>query len=244
MSLAGEIMRPPLSYNEHDHLGFMTLGFVSKQMEHLKSVCLLVDAGRDRDAGLIARSMVEGMGWLLWAALQPAERPLRWRSYAWVEDWRLLRKKEQAGEHIEASRKAEIDAQLKRFGQQFYTDKAKKLSGMGQSLPSDPYRRDWAGTSVRAVLEEVDRLPLYELIYRRISGWIHWGPGAMGTAIERDQSNVVYAEEDPGIAATALAVGFQALFESVSALDNHFARGFADRLAELSDAYIAELGNP
>lgn len=116
LRLAAEVTRPPLPYDEHDHLGFMALCFVSKQMEHLRSVCMLIAVGRDRDAALIARSMVEGMGLLLWAARKPTERPLLWRSSVWVEEWCQLQTKEAPGEDIETSRKLDIQAQLDRYG--------------------------------------------------------------------------------------------------------------------------------
>jgi hypothetical protein len=166
-----------------------------------------------------------------------------WRSYAWVEDWRLLNKMEQAGEHIEASRKSEIDTQLKLYGHQFYTEKVKKRVASGQHLPDDPYRRDrgWHGTTVRSILDEVGGLPLYKEIYQPTSGWIHWSPGAVGKAIERDQQKVLFAERDSEMAATALAVGLQFLFESLSELNNHFEHGFDDQLADLREAYIVEI---
>lgn len=242
LRLAAEITQPPLPYDDHDHLGFMTLCFVSKQMEHLRSVCMLIDAGRDRDAALIARSMVEGLGLLLWAALKPTERPLLWRSYVWVEDWRLLQTKEAAGEDTETSQKLEIQAQLDGYGHQFLTRKAKRRIAAGHPLPSDPYRPNWAGVTIADVLREVGGLPLYESIYRQISGWIHWSPGAIGMAIERNQGSVGYVEADPESAATALAAGFQALFETVRELDAHFECGFADRLTELRDDLLTQLG--
>lgn len=109
-------------------------------------------------------------------------------------------------------------------------------------MPRDPYRSSWVGRPIAEVLREIGGLPLYERIYRQNSGWIHWSPGAIGTAVKRNQDGVVYTEVDPENSATAVAVGFQALFQSVSELDTHFERGFADRLAELRDDYVAELG--
>lgn len=109
-------------------------------------------------------------------------------------------------------------------------------------MPNDPYRPNWAGVTVAEVLREVGGLPLYEKIYQQISGWIHWSPRAIGMAIERNQGSVGYAEADPESAATALAAGFQALFESVRELDAHFERGSADRLTELRDELLAQLG--
>ena len=40
--------------HQNDHFGFMALGFVCKQAEHLHSICVLVKHGRDRDAMIIA----------------------------------------------------------------------------------------------------------------------------------------------------------------------------------------------
>jgi hypothetical protein len=241
ITLAREITRPPLSYDENDHLRFMMLCFVSKQMEHLRSVCLLVDAGRDRDAGLIARAMVEGLGLLLWAAREPAIRPLQWRRYAWVEDWRLVRQREQSGEPIDPSRKSHIEQQLKVLGPIMYSAQARKSLHAGKLLPADPYMR-WSDIRVREVLNEVCGIRLYETVYHDTSAWSHWNVAAIGRAIERNENRVRYSEASPETAATALAIGFQALFESASLLDQHFARGFADRLVELRDAYFAQLG--
>ena len=168
LQLAGEITKPPLPYDEDDHLGFMTLSFVSKQMEHLRSICILVDAGRDRDAGLIARVMVEGLGLLLWAARQPATRPLQWRGYAWVVDWRLVRQMEQSGVQIDPSRMSQIDRQLKTLGSIMFSTKAQKAHQAGNSLPTDPCRR-WRDLKTHDVLTEVAGERLYETIYRDTS---------------------------------------------------------------------------
>src|SRR3989339_687799 len=74
--LANEAMHTHICYDEADHLAFMSLSFVSKQIDHLKTIRILVDMGQHKDAELIARSMIEGLFLLLWAARDPSTRPL------------------------------------------------------------------------------------------------------------------------------------------------------------------------
>ena len=96
-----DAMTQQAEFDEMDHLGLMSLCFVSKQIEHLRSIRILVESRQYRDAGLIARSMIEGLCTLLWAAREPQTRPLYWKAYAWVEDYKLMLKKEKAGEEVD-----------------------------------------------------------------------------------------------------------------------------------------------
>src|SRR5882672_4123436 len=79
-----------IRYREQDHLAFMALCFLSKQIDHAKSIIALVPG---RDTILIARSMIEGLCQLLWAAKAPNVLPLQWRTFAYVHDWRIMRSK-------------------------------------------------------------------------------------------------------------------------------------------------------
>lgn len=51
----------------------------------MKSLNLLIDAGNANDASLIARSMLETMAALTWAAQAAEERALLWRSHSLVD---------------------------------------------------------------------------------------------------------------------------------------------------------------
>jgi hypothetical protein len=57
LALANEITEN-VPYSERDHLAFMALCFLSKQIDHTKSVLVLIPS---RDVILIARSMIEGL---------------------------------------------------------------------------------------------------------------------------------------------------------------------------------------
>jgi hypothetical protein len=50
--------------SEDDHLAFMGLCFLNKQIDHTKSILALIP---NRDVILISRSMIEGLCQLLWA---------------------------------------------------------------------------------------------------------------------------------------------------------------------------------
>ena len=66
-ALAKEVFAKRIPYDPKDAASVMVLSFVTKQREHLRSVRLLLNAKQHRDAHLIARTMIEGMGRLLWA---------------------------------------------------------------------------------------------------------------------------------------------------------------------------------
>src|SRR5688572_11319416 len=73
LALAHEITEN-VAYSEKDHLAFMALCFLSKQIDHTQSVLALIPS---RDVILIARSMIEGLCQLLWAAQEPDRLPLQ-----------------------------------------------------------------------------------------------------------------------------------------------------------------------
>lgn len=76
LRLVRQMMEGRIDYDdEKDHLAFMLLCFVSKQAEHFQSALALVRTGLSRDAALIARSMMEGLSLLTWAAQEPSTRP-------------------------------------------------------------------------------------------------------------------------------------------------------------------------
>lgn len=241
-SLVAQMIDPGGSLDDQDHLGFMALCFVGAQMEHVRSVCVLVDNGQDRDAALVARTMIEGLCQLKWAAQKPSARPEVWRAYSLVEDWRLMRS--QSDEEVDQPYRQKIEQRLSQYGPGFWSDKARKRKSEGKRLPADPYRRDWHGQTALQIFEDVDGKSLYERIYRVTSGWIHWNPKAIGTALERSSVTVDYTIRSPNNAATALAGSFQALFESAQLLNNHFDLGYSDQLEKLYIDYSATMNVP
>jgi hypothetical protein len=233
LDLSSKIFKSPIRYKESDHLAFMALCFVGAQVEHLTTINILVGAGQYKDVETIARIMLEGMCLLFWANKDPENRPLLWRSYAYVQDFQLMQDKEEAGEEIDPVYRSQVIEQLCTYGHNF----EKKEYREGEF----PYRTKWLQKSILEVCDEVGATPLYEKIYRDTSQWIHWTPRGLGSVIHREGDFVHFLPHRKDAAATALASGFQSLHESLVLLDGILELGFASQLNALRDNYIEDL---
>src|SRR6266508_3533410 len=152
LALANEIL-PNIRYSEEDHLGFMALCFLSKQIDHLQSIVTLIPS---RDAILVARSMIEGLCQLLWATKEPTTLPLQWRVFAWVHDWRLMQTEIAQGRPVAPERRTAIEEALQKYGDQFLTKQARVARKQGTPLPLDPYHDNWrCGRQLRQICEAV-----------------------------------------------------------------------------------------
>jgi hypothetical protein len=237
-------MQQHAKFKEDDHLGFMELTFVSKQLEHIKSVCKLADADQYQDASIIARVMVEGLAILYWANAAPKERPLNWRAYIWIDQFRRSYGKPDYPEH-----KAEIELMLKTYCRQYLKPEFK---GKPQNeITPDNYRINWrwdenqeakfVKIAITEIFKETGLKDLYEKFYIPASGWVHWDSISMAEAIHRGaDGSVTWGAETKYMGAVALASGFHALFGSAQLLNEHFSLGFSDRLKKLYEDYIAK----
>ena len=107
-----EKLSKEIKCDENDHLGCMAVLFLYRQIDHLQSIITLIP---NKDTILIARSMIEGLCQILWAAQQPEERPLKWRAFAYVSDWRLIEAKRSRGEQIDLQEQQDIDKATERW---------------------------------------------------------------------------------------------------------------------------------
>ena len=240
LALADEIMLSRIRYDESNDFSFMCLGFMSKQVEHIRSIRVLVDQRQYRDAELVARSAMEGFSLLFWAKENPS-RPSMWRNFIWVEDYRLMLKQEEAGEKIQAENKIQIEKQLKAKGDIYLTKKNRAKQKKDERLPRDPYRQNWHGSTLQKICNEVGTSLYYDAIYRGTSQWTHWTPSSIGRAIHRESGKVMYSGNAPDSGARALACGFQSLFQTLELMNAHLQLGFTVSLEELADAYTKEL---
>jgi hypothetical protein len=182
--------------------------------------------------------MIEGLCQLLWAAKDPDVRPWQWRAFAWVRDWRVMKAKIEAGERVDPESRAAIEGMLRQFGHQFLKP---PRAGMdpGAASPADPYHKDWrAGKQIRQICESVGAQDLFRQLYEPFSDWHHWGPVGLGKAIHRRADRISYSSVRPTDAASALAVGFQCLLQTVEIVDRHLAIGLSAKTADLRDGYI------
>jgi hypothetical protein len=179
-----------------DNLCFMAACFVSRQVDHLRGVLTLVDKGLDSEALVLARSMLEGMIQLLWAAQDPDERPLRWRAFSLIEDWLLAQRADPASTTVEETEWRALDARVRSEGVPFLTRRAKNAIASGDAPPPDPYHDNWfGGGKIRDMFDQTSGADLWSL-YGRASENVHWTPRGLGSSLVRREGSIVYSAVD------------------------------------------------
>lgn len=235
IKLSNEIVKE-VECNDKDDLGRMAVYFSFKQINHMQSIVILVP---NKDATLIARSMIEGLYQILWAANKPNEIPKQWRAFAYISDLQLIEKRKNKGEKINQQEQQDIEDGLRVYGDLFLKKKAKELKRQGKTLPSDPYHTDWrCSVQIKEIVESVQAEDLQE-IYASFSDWHHWGPGGFSGTISGQRNKQHYSSNSPSDSATAITVGFLCLIQTVELLNNHLELGKNSEIQMIKDNYIS-----
>jgi hypothetical protein len=233
-------MLPQVKFNEHDHLTFMEASVVVRQLDHLRSVLILVDSKQYQDAFAIARIMLEGLVLLLWVKENPVERSLNWRAYVWIEQFR-----ESHGEH-NAEMDGALDTYCRKYLKEESKDKPQKDIGPDDYLTGwrreDNDKGKFVTMQLKTIFEKVGFGKLHEGVYSPASGWVHWDSTGMAKCIKRGPDGaIIYGGADMRyIGGMATTSALHALFASVAVLDGDRNLGFAPRLEELYKKYIAK----
>jgi hypothetical protein len=223
-------------YLDDDHLGFMALCFLSRQIDHVQSIVTLVP---NRDAILIARSMIEGLCQLLWAAQKPKDRPLKWRAFAYIYDWRLQQLKIARGESIDLNQQKLNEMGIQEYGKLFYTKEARLAVSQNQTLPTDPYFKNWTcGTQIKQICDCVDAGDLYKEVYSSFSDWHHWGTAGIGKTLSWNENKVTFSSSSSSNSAMALATGFQCLLQTLELTNKHLSLARESQIYSIGDGYI------
>lgn len=248
LALAHEIFTKRVPYEPTNGADVMSLSFVTKQCEHLRSVELLIDANAHRDAGLIARTMLEGQIMLSWAFQDIPARTDLWFWFGAIADWRQTLKNENAGRPVDSEEKRQLREFVDQYGPDYFSGKVRKrlreseATGVPYQMPDDPWGNAWTEMSAASMFAAVGATNLYESLYRSTSGWAHWDPRGINLAFERTEWGMAgFADFDWTGASRALVTGCGALLSSLELLDGHFSLGRASRLAELRESMTKSL---
>ena len=214
--------------DDNDHLGFMSLCFLSKQTDHVDAILKLYP---HHDIQLISRTMIEGLTQLLWCFKYP-KKALQWRAFAWVSDWRLSKSIIANGQNVPDEDIKAIEKSMKVYGDIF--KKKKNLSD------SDPYHSNWkCGKSLKDVSSEVEGDSLYKMLYSPFSDWQHWGVTSMGAMIKRKENSISYGGNNPKTQLCApLAVAFQCLYQVLKLVDEHHNVDISEQLDRVYAKHI------
>lgn len=248
VSLVDETFEGRVSYTPDSGSDQMVLSFITKQYEHLRSLRALIDIRAHRDALLIARTMLEGLGRLRWAFNKEPERTDLWLWFGAILDWRQTIQNEQDGMHVEPEDKRQLGDIVDKYGIKYYKNKVREAiakadeEGIEYQLPDDPWSRDWTTINVYDMFDEVGLKDLYDRAYRNASEWIHWGPQAILRATNSVEWGISgFTEEDWPVGSLAILVGCMSLELSLEALDDHFSLQLSERLVVINEMMTTAL---
>lgn len=246
----GIIQRERLSVRSDDHLGFMIATFAARQLDQLHGVGYLIKGESPAQAGILARTMLEGFALLYWAHANP-DRALRWRAYSLVHDLRLLREKQAAGERVDPEHEPELLDRLRSDAQVFLKPQAKR--SVTDQVLGDPrsYFEVWhvgddgSRLTISAIISTLDDDDGPELrsLYRSLSKYVHWGIEGLAQHLSRTPSGYsLDLQAEPRDALTAMAMGFQACIQTFILLAVHFSLSSdIETLGVLKNDYLAAL---
>ena len=164
------------------HLGAMVDAFCHKQIDHLKSICILVKAEQYNDAQIICRSSIESLYLLLWSAYGPKDkpgevRPIQWFAYEGIEGYRKIMR--DVSYELDFNYETIIFQIVNDYGYLFLTDKAKRNKHKSNQWDDDPFIKRWPPNNSE-IIDELKELGLlnpelqyYEGLYKNYCQWMH-----------------------------------------------------------------------
>lgn len=243
--LASLVDANSIPYSKEKSADHMALAFVTKQREHLKTVCLLIDAEAHREAFLVTRIMVEGSGMLRWAFLDLPTRSDLWFWFGAIRDFRQIHQSMANGRTVDPDEVAELTRLVGLHGPVYYRpDVCKAIRKAAEAskphqMPTDPWRNRWHEISVQAMFREIDDEVTYEKVYRNSSEWIHWDPRTILRAMEMGPRGTKgFTEKDWRAAGIAFPQACQALKECMQVLNRHFSLGIQSQLDAINTEMI------
>jgi hypothetical protein len=212
---------------EDDDLSFMAIQFLYKQIQHAESILTLVPR---RDAGLIARTMIDGLYQLLWTCQAPSERARLWRSFAAIRDWRLIQGRLREGLPVDQADMCATDARIKEFG---HLHRLRKL----KTNSLDPYYRTWHGGVTLADMADAVGRELYDGPYAELSDWEHWGVSGIGESIVREIDHATVNSNSDRVTGQALLAAFQCLLQTLEVADLQLSLNIINPIQSLSKGF-------
>lgn len=194
----------------------------------------------NRDVLLIGRSMLEGYSQLFWIARQKnfQEQAKRFRLFAFIEDWRTLRRKLENNERVQ---QAEIDGVRQRadsVASKFYTKEAQKRRSQSRKLPDDPFIRTWHGKDVAFFIRFAQTSnAVYESLYKEFCDYHHWNTAGLARSLKFKGGHFTYSSISPRETAMSLSGGLNYLSYTAQLVSFHFKIGMEGVFQEFHNRF-------
>lgn len=244
LSRLQEVVVETIEVVKHDgsDRAYMALTFTHGQYLHSLAVSKLVTLGLHRDAGIIARTMLEGFALLAYALNSEDENlPYRWRAFTAVENYRTMREREDIGEKIDPELRARIQADLDTRGGIFLRKDAKQRTTNGE----DPYVAKWYQVRLDELVKSIANVSeFYRKVIEPVNQWMHWNVGGVGRAwTVGGEDSLFFAAADYDTARQSLGAAYTSLHHCAKAADLEIdSINCISRLRELAAAYVKDVG--
>ena len=251
LSLADNIVSAHIEpYNEKDFLGMMIDMFMHKIMDHLTSICILVDAGQYHDATIIARSSYESMGLLLWSAngldsnLRDS-RPFQWFAYEYIDRYYQMEQYHQLGIEPDPKTEKEIRQGVQEYADLFLTNKANEAIKQGKAPKKRLFKDRIKFGNILNDLKEnglIDREAHQR--YAMLSQWPHGTSQGMGIVFCIDGNRISRDKATcKSLGADAIIIGIRSLGDTAFLFNDHFSLNFHKKLEESHKSFSKYLQN-
>ncbi len=235
-----------IEIKEDDHFAFMTLCFLTKQIEHFISLKVLIDAGQYSDSTVLARLMIEGMATISWVSIEPIKRAYKWRNFCVVTDYRTLLQKRKNRETYTIDEERSILERVKNEGNVYLKKRYKNYTDFAK-LPEDPYKFRW---QVDENDEDVLMASLFEAgqgekmygLYRSMSDWIHWNVPKIGLMITRNNERIQFSANPINEATMSMAAGIASLHYLLYVANEYLKLNSNNELSLIENNYMSDLG--
>ncbi|MDG4544025.1 MAG: DUF5677 domain-containing protein [Rickettsiales bacterium] len=215
------------SFPKDDLAGRMITYFIFKQLDHAMSVIKLDPS---MDAGLVSRTMIEGVINLSWALEKSSERVRNWFDYSAVYDFKLLEQQNSSGSFVSEKDKTEVNENYEQNAHTFLTKNGNKHH--------DNFRK---GKSLRDIIQGNVSLEGFYSNYQYFSDWAHWGSQSLRHAIIESVEDISYYESEHVYRVPALVIAFVSLLDIAVKTNEHFKLKHVEALEEISNKMFEDL---
>lgn len=213
---------------------YMVRTMVLIQIEHLRSVSSLVNHGHDRDASIVARSIVECLAQTVWALTEEPIRTDLWFWYTIVLERLQLIKNQERNLPFDIGAWATSERLISLYGPSYFNDRALRAVRRSEPLPSERerYRYRWHEEDIAVLIRStLGDGPAVDY-WRSASAWAHSSPLTVVRAMDQGDGPTRYDPSDAREAAQALYMAIHCCLNTFQLATQRFQLPHLDQLNE------------
>lgn len=214
----------------HYMIGTMTMC----QIHYLEDILSLTP---NRSVEVIARTMVEGFLKVKWVAESPQVRAHRWFSFAWVQEWKYLKRNEDRDVYT-SDEKSQLLERLRTDAKVHFTRRGRKRNEDGKEPdPFSDFQHDWTGKGMYHLASQFGLQKLYAKFYDPYNDWVHWSSKGLLKTSEASDEGASFSFISYYQSVTALIAGITSLLGCLKMATEVFNKDSKAEIAPIESAF-------